>query len=186
MKKDRSTLLIVVILLTFCALLALLMIIDNYKEAHKPRFEFPSTLVVTNTTEYKYLDTLVLVTLHQLFGYDTMRVDIVSMPSQFEVNGVYVSGFIYKDPYINHKYLIFTNPNGINVHSATFIAHEMAHLQQMEKKFLIPLPDLPGQLYLGDTINFLTTVYEDRASEKDAFKLERLVEQDLLNLIYNR
>lgn len=177
-KKKAIFLAIVLCLLTFLAVYY-----NTRPEPVKKVFEISNTIKVVNLSNRPYIDTLVAVTLQEIFQLDTVKVTIFDMKQYLDSEEYIISGYITKDHYNPHSYYIFINPERLMVSVYAFLSHELLHLQQMEEGRLVPL-DNWGQVYRGDTIAYALVPYGKRMSEIETFMSEGRIERRLKQLIY--
>jgi hypothetical protein len=164
----------VLLLLTQC---------DGCKRREYQQHEFPSTLVVDNHTHHNYVDTMSMIILNKIFNIDTVNLAITYTPSHLFHPTHDIQGFIYKCPPIFSCYTLFMRERGLTTSIKRLIAHEMIHVNQMERGELVIITDTLV-VYLGDTINLLKTPYEQRRFEIDARRAEKSVLRELNALLY--
>jgi hypothetical protein len=135
--------------------------------------------VVKNYSDSKNVENIVLNVLNNVFHYDSINVTIINM--HVEENTI-ISGYIAKDTTILHTYMIYVNSLSLNTYNKqiSFIAHEMAHLRQMESGELIVLSNHSGVVFRGDTIYYDLVGYSNRPSEIDAIE-QGLIIEDIIN-----
>jgi len=149
------------------------------------KFTFPSTLVVTNNTSYKALDTIAMVAINKILLYNTINVDFYIMPLSYSTEDIQIIGFIRKNPFKLHTYMIFIEKETDVTSVITFISHELTHIKQMEEGRLIELSDTIS-VFNGDTINFHKVPYDERAYEIEAFANQGDIERMLNKLLYQK
>lgn len=174
------------IVVAFLVFLTFVILRDNYRESHKNKFEFPTTIEVSNVSSIPYLDTLVMVAVNKIMQYDSMYILISNMVVPIKAGDVQLLGYIQQNPYYTHTYNIYVDPTMRGGEKILFVAHEMIHLNQIESGRLISLPDLPGKIYDGDTIAYYKVPYSRRAFEIDAEASSGSLEQQLRHLIYDK
>jgi len=166
MKKKTIYIIIGVVL----GLVLLLYLLSRLPKREFNTFEFPETLVVDNYTTNEKADTIAMVILNKLMGYDTMNVQLYPMPAIFEKDDKmeYVA-FIQQVPFQDHKYLIFLQDRASIGKVKMAFSHEMIHLKQYELGHLQTLIlDDRHYVWMGDTISGIDVKYEDRPHEIEA------------------
>jgi hypothetical protein len=165
-------------------LLFLLLLINKYQYEFVVH-EFPSTLVVNNYTEFNRADTIAMVILNKVLGYDSLNVNIYESPLSINSWSVYIAGFIIKTPTPN-TYNIFIDKN-TKVSIKRLLAHELYHLHQYQTGVLKNIHE-PNHLivYKNDTINLKKVSYFDRTYEIDAIHNEYEILKKLNKLLHKR
>jgi hypothetical protein len=183
MKKSKLIILLVLTLIAVIIITAIL--IERSREKRVNTFEFPNTMQVTNITTHKRADTLAMIVLNKIFQYDTIKLDIAYAPQNLSNAEYDIVGFIQKNPYVSHTYIIFVKKGTIPISMKKFLSHELIHLQQMELGDLIQL-DNRRIIYKNDTIYFSEVPYDERLYEKDAFLKEDKIYKNLNKLLYSK
>jgi hypothetical protein len=151
-------------------------------ERDKNHFTFPTTMDIRNYTKYKDADTIAMVISNKVFHYDTISIRIYYMSIDLSNEEYTVQAHIQKNTYVNHSYFIFLNKD-ITIPIERILSHEMIHLDQIEKGYLVQDGD-GYSIYKKDTIYLLKTKYENRPYEIDAFKRENDVLKKVNNILY--
>jgi hypothetical protein len=164
-----------------------LMIYLNLREKRPfNTFEFPETLTVQNHTENERGDTVAMVILNKLLGYDTMNVNIYPMPAVLSKDSKteYIA-MIKQVPFQKGDYIIFLQQDASIGKIKMALSHEMVHLKQFEDGRLDMIPgDQTRYIWLGDTIRGVDVKYEDRTHEKEAFREGPKLERELNKILY--
>lgn len=166
-------------------ILTIIIIINVRREKRINHFVFPSTMIVNNHTSHKQADTLAMVILNKIYGYDTIKLDIVYSPRNLTTKEYEILGFIQKNSFEAHTYMIFIKKGTLPIPINRFLSHELIHLHQMEIGDLIQI-DETKIVYQGDTIYFSNVPYDERPYEKDAISKENDIRKELNQLLYQR
>ncbi len=151
-------------------------------------FEFPDTMIVENHTTNKYADTIAMVILNKLMGYDTMEIMIFPMPAIFEQDDKteYIA-MITQFPYQKQKYNIFIKQDAGVGRLKVVFSHEMIHLKQHELGIYETIPtDNTRYVWKGDTIKASDVKYEDRPHEIEAFREGPQLSRELNKILYKK
>lgn len=149
--------------------LVIYVLATSRKDEYKP---IPLSTVnhITNTTDKKYLDTIVSATLDELKLKD---IYVTVKPLTQEVITSFDKGFNLRATIRgnNSHYVIYVNPDLMRNESTRIIAHEMIHLLQYQSKELEIKPG--GVVYWrNNKVNLLDLSYEERQWERIAFDKE--------------
>jgi len=183
MKKNWIYIFIVIVLIILGIVISI--IINRHRKANVNRYEFPSTIVVENHTNYWYADTMVMIILNKIYHYDTMNVNIYYAPNTYNDSGYELIGFISKLPYKKHSYEIFIKKNNLSLSIEDILSHELIHLYQMECGDLIPIDNFKT-VYKGDTIYFSKVPYNKRKYEIYAFSNQDIIRKKLNSYLYSK
>jgi len=181
-KKGWKILGIVFLLIGF---IIYLMVFEARKEKNINQFEFPSTLIVKNHTTQKGADTLAMLILNRIFDYDTIKLDIVYIPKNLNNLEFNIVGFIQKNQFKSHTYMIFIKKGILPVSIKNFLSHELVHLHQMEIGDLIQI-DETKIVYQNDTIYFSEVPYNQRPYEIDAISKENEIRKRLDQILFQK
>ena len=174
------------IILSLVVIIILIIFIKRHTtDKVQNKYEFPSTLKVNNNTSYKTADTIILVILNKIYNYDTMVVDIYYYNNQIYFNDYDIIGFIEKNQYNLHHYLIYIKKNLEYFPDKTFFSHELVHLNQMELNKFKKITN-NKVIYLNDTIDCSKIPYPNRQFEIDAFNEEKFVYKKLNYYLYQK
>jgi len=172
-----------IIALILGLIITLLIYFDFDSKKNKNTFVFPNSIIVQNNTEYKSIDTLIMLSANKLFNYDTINIKVYYMQTSIVTTEDFiVYAYIQKDPNIDHSYILFLNRD-ISVSVEKIIAHEMVHLKQLEDGDLVQ-NSLGHVIYKGDSINLYKIKYNNRPYEIEAFKNESIIKNKLNHLLY--
>ena len=122
----------------------------------------------------------------QIIKVDTIDLHIFDIKDGIFKNGdLDIMAYVEKVPFNKHMYALFVAKN-INTYNINdIIAHEMAHIEQMEKGDLIqPVSRENYAIYKNDTIFYLKTPYDIRTFEIDAVNRQKSISNDLYKLLY--
>lgn len=148
-------------------------------------FNFPDTLVVNNYTEHSNADTITMVLLHEIFDYDTMKVNIFDLSNFKQMRNTEFSGYIIKNRNFDKSYDIFIAKK-LPISLNKILSHEIIHLNQFETGRLKYVDDQPSKMiYEGDTIDLNSVDYYERPFEKDAFSKQSSITRQLNNTLYS-
>jgi len=177
MKKNKW-----IIIFVFISIIIGIVLLSKKEVMNK--FTFPTELVVENNTPYKGIDTVAMVILNNMMKFDTINLYIFDIKDGvLKYGDIDIIAYVEKIPYNNHKYTLFIGNNIYNINDV--IAHEMAHIEQMEKGDLIqPVSRENFVIYKNDTIFYLKTPYDIRSFEIDAVKRQKAISNDLYKLLY--
>ena len=149
-------------------------------------YEFPETLIVVNHTNQKNVETYSKIILSEIYGYDTLKLDIVNRSRDFSTNDIEVVGWIQQNPYEPHTYMIFIKKGMSSSSVKNFLSHELIHAHQMELGDLVQLPNQPVVIYKGDTIDFHEVSYRERPFEIEAIHNQNNILKKLNYLLYSK
>lgn len=148
-------------------------------------FEFPDTLVVENYTDNWLADTLSMVILNKIMGYDTINLKIYNKPAHINHSDYEIIGFVERNFFDTNSYILYINNNLRFNELKRFISHEMIHIDQLQRGDLITFfSNYEYTIYKDDTIYFMKVPYKKRPFEVDAYKREREILKKLNNLLY--
>lgn len=176
----------ILIVLGIIAIIAIIIILTIRREKRINYFEFPSTIIANNYTQYKRADTLAMVILNKIFRYDTITLNIYNMNKPMGSDEIEVAGFIQKNPYESHTYNIFVKKSSLPISIKRFLSHELQHLDQMEIGDLVQLQDDTKIVYKGDTIYYSKVPYDKRFYEIHAHLNETVTLKRLNYLLYSK
>jgi hypothetical protein len=182
----RPWLVFVIFLSTLAVAIVITTIINIQREKRFKHFDFPQSMIVNNYTKYKRADTLAMVILNRLFKYDTVELAIYYYPEQFNNNAYEIYGFIQKNQFKDHSYIVFMRKRTIPIPVRRFLSHEMIHLDQMEKGELDQIIGTSKMIYKGEVIDMLTVPYDERPYEQDAFARQNGVLKEVNDLVYSK
>jgi hypothetical protein len=177
------------LLITIGALLVALLIYVIVKQSLREEavLSFPDTVVVQNATEFKEIDKVLKTISYYVLDYDTINIAVANMPEHMEtVGNLDLKAYVYKNIFQEKAYLIFITSKLKLSEYKRVMAHEMAHVEQMEEGDLIQPTDLtaPYVIYKGDTIDFHEVPYDRRPHEIDANKRENRIYKQLDEVLY--
>ena len=182
MKKKTIYIIIGVIL----ALGLIIYLLTKIPKKEFDSFTFPETIEVVNHTESKMVDTMTMVILNKVMGYDEMKIDIYDMPDIFKPSSDdenELIAFIAEVPFEDHRYKIFLKED---VRLATLFgvfSHEMVHLKQHEDGRLQVIEGR-GYVWEGDSALYTEVEYGDRPYEKEAIVESPIIRRKLINILY--
>ena len=180
MKKKTIYIIIGVVL----GLILVFYLLSRIPKRELNTFEFPSTLVVENHTNNEKADTIAMVILNKLLGYDTMTVMIYPMPSVFEKDDkMEYFAFIQYVPFEEHRYDLFLQKDASVGRMVYVFPHELVHLKQFELGYLRTIGS-EGYVWMGDTVKYSDVKYEHRPYEKQAITEGRILQKKLKEILY--
>ena len=186
MKITRKTIFVVIGVVLGLALIIFLL--SRIPKREFNTFEFPDTMVAENHTTNENADTIAMVILNKLMGYDTMEIMVFPMPAIMEKDDkTEWIAMITQFPYQKQRYNIFIKQDaGVGKLKMAF-SHEMIHLKQHELGILETFPhDNTIYVWKGDTIKASDVKYEDRPHEKEAFREGPQLNRELNKILYKK
>jgi len=172
-------------ILIVCGVIFLLLVvlgIRSCKTKYIPQ-TFPSTLVVKNYTDNHRADSVTMIILNKVMGYDTMTVNIYKLTDMFDNGDIVLNAHTTVNPFEKHNYMIFMK-NGLSYEEMKkTLAHELIHVKQMDDSKLHIFDK--GYVWNKDSFNYKNVTYESRPYEIEAFnnttgikiKLDKLYEK---------
>lgn len=182
--KNKVTLWILVIVLFFVFVIVYGMLRQNYREHHKNKIVFPTTVMALNTTSIHYLDTIAMVILNKEMGFDSLILIILPMPAM-DFGDVSLAAYVDKDPQTPHKYWMHVDPKEARKDPYTLIAHECVHISQYEFGRLYPSTFGYGMIFDGYTYLYDKVPYAQRPFEISAYLLQTTYATQARHLIYD-
>lgn len=180
MKKKTIYIIIGVIL----ALGLIIYLISRIPKKEMDSFTFPDTIEVSNHTETETVDTITMVILNKVMGYDQMKIDIYDMPGIFKGDGeTELIAFIEDVPFEEHRYKIYLKENVRLGTLLSVLPHEMVHLKQHEEGRLQVIKGL-GYVWEGDSALYKEVPYDDRPYEKEAYVEGPIIKRQLTKILY--
>lgn len=177
MKKTFTYIFILILLI-----IAIIVIYNIVNKKEMNKFTFPSTCTAKNSTDYKELDTILLVATNKILKIDTIDLHIFYMSTNnLNTSDIEIAGFIEKVIFKPHTYSVFVSKN-LPLSIEEFVSHEITHLYQMETGDLMQLKN--AAFYKGKYINYLIVPYKNREFEKEAFNKQDSIENQLKKLLY--
>ncbi len=186
MKFTRKTIFVVIGVVLGLALVIFLL--SRIPKREFNTFEFPDTMVVENHTPNEHVDTIAMVILNKLMGYDTMEIMVFPMPIILEKDDKteYIA-MITQFPYQKQRYNIFIKTDASVGKLKMVLSHEMIHLRQHELGIYETIPtDNTRYVWKGDTIKASDVKYEDRPHEKEAFREGPQLNRELNKILYKK
>jgi hypothetical protein len=184
--KNKVILWVLGVLLLIVFILFAIIVRYNYRQAHKNKFTFSDTAVSVNVTGVGYLDTIALVVLNKIIGYDSISIAIVAMPKVESADGEYsLSAYVEKDPQVPHRYWIHVFPAAARKDPFAVICHECVHIIQYESGRLYPSTIGDGMVFDGYTYLYSKVPYPQRPYEIAAFQLQDIYANEARHLIYD-
>lgn len=147
-------------------------------------YEFPSTLIVENTTNYNRADTIAMVLGNKILGLDTLNLMIVYIPDIVNSGEMEFYGIVQMLPFKTNQFLILLNRKNMGLSRLKeTLSHEFIHIDQYLRGDLILLSDYA--IWEGDTIFLDDAEYKERPFEKEAFTNQLIIKRKLEKLLYN-
>jgi hypothetical protein len=185
MKKSSKVIWAILAVLLVFSLFFSIYLIQKKRDARPfNTYDFPSTLVVENATEYDRADTLCLYLAHQILGLDTINLILVYIPEHINDGETEFYGIIQYLPFRPNQFLILLNKNNLSLGKLKeTLAHEFVHVDQYLRGDLQIYPLYA--VWKGEEISFLETKYEDRPFEKEAFANQGSFVRKLNKFLYD-
>lgn len=149
------------------------------------KFEFPDTIKVENFSNNRLADTLSMVILNKIMGYDTVNIKIYTKPPHIQYEEIDIVGLVERNFFEENSFIIYVEDDiGFN-ELKRFISHEMIHIDQILRGDLITFfSNYDYYIFEGDTIYLKKIKYEDRPFELEAYKKENDILKKLNKLLY--
>jgi hypothetical protein len=175
--------LLIIVGVAIVALIAYFIIRQTIRE--EAVLTFPDTIVVHNNTGLE-VERVSKALSHYVFGFDTLEVMIIKMPEHMETVGdMDLLAYVTKNPFIEHKYVVFLSSKVKSSNLKKVLSHEFVHIKQMEEKRLIQFPpDELKAIWEGKEIDYTKIPYEKRPHEIDAHKQDGKIYNELDNILY--
>lgn len=175
--KISNKIILFISLIIICILLYLL---TNQKERYFKKTIFNEENVIQNSTNNKYLDTIIYSGLNVLDikGITTIIIPLSKAPKQYFINNVDILAFIVLD---GNRYYIFID-NVSREESIKILSHELIHLNQYYTGKLKINKDIviwQKNTYKGNEIP-----YKDRPWEINAFNNENILLEKIESKLY--
>lgn len=175
---------IIIIIGVVVVIVGLMIYLNQRQKRPFKTFEFPETLVVENYTDADKVDTIAMVILNKIMGYDTMNIKIYQMPGHLEKdNKLEFIAFIQQVPFNDQMYVVFLQSRASIGRIKMAMSHEFVHLYQFETGKLKTI-DQYGYVWKGDTVKFSEVEYENRPYEIEAFREGPKIERELNQILY--
>ncbi len=174
------------ILIGVAVLIAVIAFLLVRREKNVNVYEFPDTVVVENYTKQKNVEVYSKIILNKIYGYDTIRLNIIYMTKDLSTIELVLAGWIQQNPYEPHTYMIFLKKGGLPVSTKNFLSHELIHIHQMEIGDMIQIINEPMVIYKGDSIDFHVIPYLERPFEIEALSTENDILKKLNRLLYRK
>ena len=163
-------------------LLLVVLGIRSCKTTYIPQ-TFPKTLMVKNYTNNQRADTVTMIILNKVMGYDTMTVNIYKLTDMFDNGDIILNAHTVANPFEKHNYMIFMKDDLQYEEMKKTLAHELIHVKQMDDSELSIFEK--GYVWNKDSFNYKNVTYESRPYEIQAFngmagvkiKLDKLYEK---------
>jgi len=165
-------------------LLLIVLGIRSCKKEYLPQ-TFPKTLMVKNYTNDQKADTIVMIILNKIMGYDTMTVNIYKLTDMFDTGEIILNAHTVANPFEKHNYMIFMKNDLSPEEVKSTLSHEIIHIRQMEDSKLSIFDK--GYVWNKDSFNYKNVTYDSRPYEIEAFagmlsikaKLDKLYEKNV-------
>lgn len=180
MKKLKIVLIVLLIIAFFVGIYFL----NKRTEIPFKEVDLPNTAnYINNRTEQKYIDTVILLAADKL-GIDAAIISIFPMRDETRINferdnNISLKAFIVGSGF---QYAIYTEELD-RLESITVFSHEMIHLKQYNSKRLIVLENGVVE-WEGQKMEVNSIPYNDRPWEKEAFRNETKLSNDLKKILY--
>ncbi len=146
---------------------------------------FPKTIVVKNYTNNDRADSVTMIILNKVMGYDTMTVNIYKLTDMFDNGDMILNAHTVANPFEKHNYMIFMKNDLSYEEMKKTLAHELIHVKQMDNSNLSIFEK--GYVWNKDSFNYKNVTYESRPYEIEAYndmtgvklKLDKLYEKTI-------
>jgi hypothetical protein len=145
-------------------------------------YEYPSTLKVSNGTDWPKADTIILSLAYHIFHIDTGEIILAYIPNHMNSGDMEFYGIVQQIPFDKKKFLILVNRNlDLNKLFIT-LSHEFVHIHQYSRGDLSVFGH--RAIWKGDTLNLLDIKYDDRPFEQEAFSKQASVNSKIKKILY--
>lgn len=185
MKTTLKTIMwVLIVIVAIFTIISVGTIIQKKKDARPfNQYDFPSTLVVANATEYDRIDTLCLYLAHHITGLDTINLIITYIPEHVNEGEMEFYGMIQMLPFQKNQFVLLLNRNQMSLSKLKeTLSHEFVHVRQYISGDLVMYPLYA--IWKGEDIYFGEVDYEDRPFEIEAFGNQRKITKELNKLLY--
>jgi len=146
---------------------------------------FPESIIVKNYTNNQKADTVVMIILNKIMGYDTMTVNIYKLNNMFDTENLVIVAHTVENKFEKHNFMIYLKEDLSYDLMKSTLSHELIHIQQIENNKLSFFDN--GYVWSKDSFNYKNVVYENRPYEIEAFnnmtnvksKLNKLYEKNV-------
>lgn len=166
-------------------IIGILELVQKKKDARPfNQYDFPSTLVVENSTQYDKADTICLYLAHQVLGLDTLNLIIVYIPEVVQPKEMELYGIVQYIPFKPNQFLILLNRDKMSLTKLKeTLSHEFVHIDQYLSGDLVVYPLFA--IYKGEDVYLKEVPYEERPFEKEAFAIQGKFYKKLNKLLYD-
>ena len=185
MKKSLAALMW---MLTIAVLVLTIVALANFLQKKKDarpfnEYDFPTTLEVTNMTDYNRADTLCLYLAHHVLELDTMDLSIVYIPEHVQPKDVELFAIVQQLPFGKNQFLILLQRDELSLSKLKIaLSHEFVHVEQYLSGDLQIYPLYA--VWKGEDIYFGEVPYDERPFEQDAFKRDGKFRKELNKALY--
>ena len=131
-------------------------------------YEFPETVVVENSTNYR-ADTICMHLAHSILELDTINLILVYIPEHVNDGDMEFYGIVQMLPFKQNQFIILLSRKGMSLSKLKeTLAHEFVHIRQYISGDLVVYPLYA--VWKGEDVYLKEVPYEDRPFEKDAFR----------------
>jgi hypothetical protein len=145
--------------------------------------EFPETIVVENSTNYR-ADTICMHLAHNILGLDTFNLIIVYIPEVLNEGEMEYYAIVQYLPFKKNQFLILLNRDGLSLSKLKMaLSHEFVHIDQYLRGDLVLYPLFA--VWKGEDVYLMETPYEERPFEKEAFQYQGKYLKQLNKVLYD-
>jgi hypothetical protein len=175
---------IVVVAVAVMTIIAVASLIQKKRDARPfASYDFPQTIVVENTTDYR-ADTICMHLAHSILELDTINLMLVYIPEHINEGEVEYYAIVQHLPFKKNQFLILLNKDRLSLCKLKMaLSHEFVHIDQYLRGDLVMYPLYA--IWKGEDIYFGETDYEDRPFEKEAFASQGKYVKKLNKALYN-
>jgi len=160
-------------------IILLILLIPKKKLVSFDGFEFPETVKVENSTDYK-IDTISMILANKVFEWDSLRLILFYLP-ELDNDEVEFKGIVQQLPFVQNSYLLLLNRNLGFDEVLTVLSHEFIHIEQYKTKRLV----VSGKEYWWEGEYGVFDSYDtSRPFEVEAFSGQSKVKKELKKIIY--
>jgi hypothetical protein len=184
MKKTLSVVMWVVLAaVAVMTIIAVIGIIQKKMESRPfAHYDFPETIVVENSTNYK-ADTICMYLAHSVLGLDTANIMIVYIPEHLNEGQIEFYGIVQYLPFKKNQFLILLTREGMSLEFLKeVLSHEFVHIDQYLRGDLVMYPLFA--IWKGEDVYLMETPYDERPFEKEAFKTQGKYLKQLNKVLY--
>lgn len=178
----RAVLMTIVTIFTIIAVIVLVQ--RKLDERPFTHYDFPDTMTVSNSTDYKVADTLSLYLAHKVLAMDTINLIFAYIPEHINEGDMEYYAFVQQLPFKKNQFLILLDREEMSLSMLKkVLAHEFIHIDQYVRGDIVIYPGYA--IWKGEDIYFGEVDYKDRPFEQEALKLQGKVKRELNKHLYH-